>query len=60
MSQDNPITVDASVSIKQSPNLRKVAHKTTAGLSEVEAIERHTIGEYNGKRDSEESEEEKG
>lgn len=46
MTQENKKTIDvrSSVVIKQSPNLREVNYKAKAGLSEEEAIERHTIG----------------
>jgi hypothetical protein len=47
MSEENKaIDVKSSIVIKKSPNCRQVAHKTTAGLSEEEAIERHTIGNF--------------
>ena len=42
--EDKAIDVRSSVVVKQSPSCRQVAHKTNAGLSEEEAIERHTIG----------------
>lgn len=56
MTQENKKTIDvqSSVVIKQSPNLRQVQHKAKAGLSEEEAIERHTIGNFE-KEESEES-----
>lgn len=40
------IDVDTSIVIKKSPDCREIAHKAHAGLSEAEAIERHTIGSY--------------
>lgn len=54
------ILVEAEVSIKKSPDLRQVSHKATAGMSEAEAIERHTIGEYHRERTEGESEQEEG
>lgn len=58
MTQENKkvINVNSSVVIKQSPNLRQVTHKAKAGLSEEEAIERHTIGNFEKEEESEESE----
>lgn len=62
MSKENKeiIIVESDVSVKKSPKLKKIAHKANAGLTEAEAIERHTIGEYDRKRDEEEGEQEKG
>ena len=46
MTQENKKVIDvhSSMVVKKSPNLREVTHKAKAGLSEEEAIERHTIG----------------
>lgn len=47
MTQENKaIDVKSSIVIKKSPSFKQVAHKATAGLSEEEAIERHTIGNF--------------
>lgn len=39
------ITVNAQMSIKESPELEKVQHKAIAGLTDEEIIKRNTIGE---------------
>lgn len=51
---DNVIDIQAELVIKKSPDCRQVAHKAKAGLSEAEAIERHTVGRF-GDDDEEES-----
>jgi len=43
---EKKIVVKSSVTVKKSPDLRKVQRKAVAGLSEAELIERNTIGEY--------------
>jgi len=45
------IVVKSSIVVKKSSELRKVKYKATAGLSEAEVIERHTIGEYEEEQD---------
>lgn len=54
------ILVDAKLSVKKSPDLRKVQYKASAGLSDAEVIERYTLGEYNTRKDEEEGSEEEG
>ena len=40
------INIEASVVVKKSQEFKQVAHKATAGLSEAEAIERFTVGNF--------------
>ena len=49
------IDVKSSVIIKKSPECKKIIHKASAGLSEAEVIERHTIGNF-GEEATEEQE----
>lgn len=58
--KDKPIVVDANLRVKQSKNLREVKYRAKAGVSEAEAIERHTVGEFNTRRDNEEEEQKEG
>lgn len=48
MSQENKktITINSSIVVKPSADLKKVAHKATAGLSEAEAIERNIVDSF--------------
>lgn len=58
MSQERKvIDIDTSVIIKKSPDCREIAHKAIAGLSEAEAIERHTIGSYTNDEDDKDEDE---
>ncbi len=60
MSKENKqIVVEANLSIKPK-NLQKIVPKALASLSEEEAVERHTIGEYNRKRTKDEGVEKEG
>ncbi len=58
--KEKRIVIESEVSVKKSPKLKQVAYKSKAGLSEEEAIERHTIGEYNRERTPKEGEQEEG
>jgi len=49
------INIEASVVVKKSQDFKQVSHKATAGISEAEAIERHTVGDL---EDDEREEEE--
>lgn len=61
MSQkDKIIIVESEVSVKKSPNFKQVARKANANLTEEEAIERYTIGEYHREGTEEEGEQEEG
>ncbi len=48
MSQENDKTIDVPTTlvVKKSPDCKVVAHKAKAGLSEAQAIERHTVGNF--------------
>lgn len=52
------INVKSSVVIKKSPEFKDITHKASAGLSEAEAIERHTIGNFGDDKREEEQEQE--
>ncbi len=43
------IIVKSSLSVKKSPGLKQIRYSAKAGLSEAEAIERYTIGQYEDK-----------
>lgn len=48
MTQDKDIVeVRTEIVTKKSPGFREVAHKANAGISEAEALDKHTIGRYN-------------
>lgn len=47
------IVIKSSITVKKSSDVKEIKHKATAGLSEAEAIERHTIGEYEEDGDEE-------
>ena len=40
------INIESSVVVKKSQDFKEVAHKATAGMSEAEAIERFTVGNF--------------
>lgn len=54
MAEDKIIDVKAEVVVKKSPDFRDVAHKATAGVSDIEAIERNTLGSFGDNGESEE------
>jgi hypothetical protein len=50
MSDDKKIVVKSTVTVKKTSDIRQVARKAVAGLSEAELIERNSIGTYEGKQ----------
>ncbi len=51
------INVQSSVVVKKSQDFKQVSHKATAGISEAEAIERFTVGDFKDDEQREEDEE---
>jgi hypothetical protein len=51
------INVQSSVVVKKSQDFKQVSHKATAGMSEAEAIERFTVGDFKDDEQREEDEE---
>jgi hypothetical protein len=45
------IEVESSVISKKSPDFKKIEKKAVAGLSNVDLINKHTIGEYDKDED---------
>jgi len=56
MTQENKkiIDVKSSVVIKKSPDFKSVKHKANASLSEDEAIERNTVGNFKDDKEDKE------
>ena len=48
------INIKTSVVVKKSQGFKEVTHKANAGLSEAEAIERFTVGDFGDDGESEE------
>jgi hypothetical protein len=40
------INIEASVVVKKSQDFKQISHKANAGISEADAIERHTVGDF--------------
>jgi len=53
------VVVKSSVIAKQAPDFKPIKHRTIAGISETELLERYTIGEYSQKEEEEKEKEDK-
>lgn len=58
MTQENKktINVQADMVVKKSPEFKKITHKAIAGMSEAEAIDKHTIGGFGDGTEKDEDE----